>query len=174
LIQVCGEEDRHAILTDFVHAPCRTGPEGICDDGASAFAPDKLDAMPYLELNKESIATLVHTFYDEVRADPVLAPVFSAAIGDHWEPHLERMVSFWATTMLKTQSFQGNVFGKHMALNGITPDHFQRWLTMFEATAARLFAPEAADEFALVARRIAASLQFGFFGKVVVSAGGAN
>lgn len=135
---------------------------------------DKLNTMPQLELNKESIATLVHTFYDDVRADPVLAPVFNAAIGDHWEPHLERMVGFWTTTMLKTQPFQGNVFAKHMALNGITPDHFQRWLTMFEATAARLFAPEVADEFTLVARRIAASLQFGFFGKVVVSAGGAN
>jgi hemoglobin len=127
--------------------------------------------MPHLELNQESIATLVHTFYDEVRADPVLAPVFNAAIGEHWTPHLERMVAFWTTTMLKTKSFQGNVFGKHMALDGITPEHFQRWLTMFEATAARLFAPAVADEFTLVARRIAASLQFGYFGKVVVSGG---
>jgi hemoglobin len=127
--------------------------------------------MPYLELNQESIATLVHTFYDEVRADPILAPAFNAAIGEHWAPHLERMVQFWSTTMLKTKSFQGNVFGKHMALNGITPEHFQRWLMMFEATAARLFAPAVANEFTLVARRIAASLQFGFFGKVVVSGG---
>jgi hemoglobin len=130
--------------------------------------------MPYLELNKESIETLVHTFYDGVRADPVLGPVFNAAIGDHWAPHLERMVGFWTTTMLKTQPFQGNVFAKHMALSGITPEHFQRWLTMFEATAARLFAPQVADEFTLVARRIAASLQFGFFGKVMVSAGDAQ
>jgi hemoglobin len=130
--------------------------------------------MPHLELNKESVATLVHTFYGGVRADPVLGPVFNAAIGEHWGPHLERMVAFWTTTMLKTQPFQGNVFAKHMALNGITPEHFQRWLTMFEATAARLFAPEVAAEFTLVARRIAASLQFGFLGKVVVSAGGAS
>jgi hemoglobin len=135
---------------------------------------DTSKLMRQLELNKESIATLVHTFYDDVRADPVLAPVFNAAIGEHWEPHLERMVGFWTTTMLKTQPFHGNVFAKHMALNGVTPEHFQRWLTMFEATAARLFAPEVADEFTLVARRIAASLQFGFFGKVVVSAGGAH
>lgn len=127
--------------------------------------------MPHLELNEESIATLVHTFYDDVRADPVLAPVFNAAIGDHWPTHLERMVGFWITTMLKTQSFQGNVFAKHMALDGVTPEHFLRWLTLFEATAARLFAPELADEFTLVARRIAASLQFGFFGKVLVTAG---
>lgn len=130
--------------------------------------------MPMLELNRESIATLVHTFYDDVRADAVLAPVFNAAIGDHWETHLGRMVDFWCTTMLKTQPFHGNVFGKHMALTGVEPDHFRRWLMLFEASAARLFAPALADQFVLVARRIAASLQFGFFGKVVVTQGEVN
>jgi hemoglobin len=125
--------------------------------------------MPQLELNPESIATLVHTFYDDVRADPLLAPVFNAAIGDHWDTHLGRMVDFWCTTMLKTKQFQGNVFATHMALSGIEPEHFRRWLALFEATAARLFAAPAAEEFAIVARRIAASLQFGFFGKVVVT-----
>ncbi|MDB5951409.1 MAG: globin [Massilia sp.] len=128
-------------------------------------------AMPYLELNRESIATLVHTFYDDVRLDDVLGPVFNAAIGDHWETHLGRLVDFWCTAMLKTQPFQGNVFAKHMALAGIEPEHFRRWLTLFEATAARLFDPALAGEFTLVARRIAASLQFGFFGKVVVKDG---
>jgi hemoglobin len=126
--------------------------------------------MPPLELNRESIATLVHTFYDGVRTDPSLGPVFEQALGAHWDTHLGRMVDFWCTTMLKTQQFQGNVFGKHMALNGIEPEHFQRWLGLFEATAAKLFDQPLADEFILVARRIAASLQYGFFGKVVVAA----
>ena len=130
--------------------------------------------MPHLELNRESISTLVHAFYDDVRADPVLAPVFNAAIGAHWDTHLGRMVDFWCTTMLKTQTFQGNVFGKHMALSGVEPDHFLRWLAIFEATAARLFDAPTADEFIVVARRIAASLQFGFFGKVVVTSGASD
>ena len=130
--------------------------------------------MPHLELNRESIATLVHTFYDDVRAAPELAPIFNAAIGAHWETHLGRMVDFWCTTMLKTQQFQGNVFGKHMALAGVEPEHFRRWLQLFEATAARLFAPALAEEFILVARRIAGSLQYGFFGKVVVTSGAAH
>ncbi len=122
-----------------------------------------------LELNRESITTLVHTFYDEVRADPVLGPVFNVAIGSHWDTHLGRMVDFWCTTMLKTKEFQGNVFGKHMALTGIEPEHFRRWLELFQSTSARLFAPPIATELAMVARRIAASLQLGFFGKVVVT-----
>ena len=58
-----------------------------------------------------------------------------------------------------------------MALSGVDPDHFRRWLALFEATAARLFDVALAQAFILVARRIAASLQFGFFGKVVVTSG---
>ncbi|MYN18009.1 globin [Rugamonas sp. FT107W] len=125
--------------------------------------------MNPLPLTPESIATLVHEFYDEVRADPVLQPVFDGAIGDNWTPHLARMVDFWSTVMLGSRNFQGNVFGKHMLLNGVTPDHFLRWLTLFEATATRLFNPADAAEFKTVARRIAASLQYGFFGEVKIA-----
>lgn len=124
---------------------------------------------PPLELNRDAIATLVQQFYDAIRADPELFPVFDAAIGANWTPHLERMVDFWSTVMLGGRSFQGNVFGKHMLLNGVTPAHFQRWLALFEAATARLFAAAVAEEFQTVARRIAGSLQYGFFGKVLVA-----
>jgi hemoglobin len=125
--------------------------------------------MPPLPLDRESISTLVHEFYDDVRADPVLGPVFNNAIGDRWDPHLARMVEFWSTVMLRSHDFQGNVFGKHMALCGIEPEHFRRWLALFQATVARLFEPEQANEFMTVAGRIAASLQYGYFGKVLVT-----
>jgi hemoglobin len=118
-----------------------------------------------LPLTTESITTLVHEFYDGVRADPELGPVFDAAIED-WEPHLARMVEFWSTTMLGTRSFQGNVYGKHMALSGVRPEHFQRWIALFQQTVDRLFEPAVAEEFRLVASRIAQSLQYGFFGQV--------
>ena len=118
-----------------------------------------------LPLTQESITTLVNEFYEGVRADPELGPVFEAAIDD-WPPHLARMVEFWSTIMLGTKSFQGNVYGKHMALPGVQPQHFQRWLALFQQTVDRLFAPEVAGEFRLVAGRIAQSLQYGFFGQV--------
>lgn len=120
------------------------------------------------ELTTDSIATLVHTFYDDVRADPELGPVFDNAIGEHWDTHLARMVDFWSNVMLGVKGFQGNVFGKHMALQGVQARHFERWLALFEATVDRLFEGAVADEFKIVARRIAHSLQYGFFGKVLV------
>jgi hemoglobin len=121
------------------------------------------------ELNRDSIATLVHDFYTDIRRDPVLAPVFNGAIGEHWAPHLERMVDFWCSVMLSSAEFKGNVFGKHMALQGIEAEHFRRWLALFEAHARRLFAPEVAEAFLAAARRIATSLQYGYFGKVEVT-----
>jgi len=121
-----------------------------------------------LPLTPESITTLVHEFYQGVRADPELGPVFDAAITD-WEPHLARMVEFWRTVMLGSKGFQGNVYGKHMALQGVQPGHFRRWLELFQATVERLFEPAVAQEFRLVASRIAQSLQYGFFGQVHVS-----
>jgi hemoglobin len=123
--------------------------------------------MQYQELNTASITSLVHEFYADVRAAPELNAVFSQAIGENWARHLARMVDFWSTVMMGSKQFQGNVFGKHMLLGGVEPRHFRRWLDLFESTADRLFEPALAEEFHTVARRIAASLQYGFFGKVI-------
>jgi hemoglobin len=129
--------------------------------------------MTYQELNTASITALVHDFYGDIRADPELFPVFNAAIGANWDPHLNRMVDFWSTIMLGTKSFQGNVYGKHMLLSGIRREHFVRWLSLFEATSNRLFCKEIAREFQITAERIANSLQYGFFGFTVTSDEGA-
>jgi hemoglobin len=116
-----------------------------------------------------AIAILVNDFYADIRGDSILAPIFEAAIGANWEPHLARMVDFWCSVMLSSAEFKGNVYGKHMALHGVEPEHFRRWLPLFEAHARRLFRPEAADQFMAAALRIAASLQYDFFGRVEVA-----
>jgi hemoglobin len=127
----------------------------------------------YPAADPASITRLVHEFYADVRHDPLLAAVFGPRIGEDWEPHLARMVLFWSDVMLGRSAgaptFQGNVYGTNMTLEGVTPDHFRRWLDLFDATARRLFEPPVADELLVVAKRIAASLQYGFFGKVEVA-----
>ena len=94
----------------------------------------------------ESLTELVHSFYADVRADALLGPVFEAALHDRWEPHLARMVDFWSTVALGSKSFRGNVFTKHMALTGVTPDHFAAWVRLWGQHTERLFAPEVAHE----------------------------
>jgi hemoglobin len=119
-------------------------------------------------ITPSTIVQLVDTFYARVREDAVLGPVFEARLAGHWQEHMPRMVAFWTKVLLDTGEFQGNVFGKHMALSGIGKEHFVRWLTLFKMTAIEVFGLEGAEPAILVANRIASSLQLGFFGDIQV------
>jgi hemoglobin len=127
------------------------------------------DAEIAMELEKTiteaSIRRMVDTFYDSVRKDDMLGPVFENALHGQWESHMPRMYDFWSTVLLGSGRFQGNVFGKHMALPGITKEHFVRWLGLFNATITQMYDEDTAQPILEVAGRIAESLQFGFFGE---------
>ena len=63
------------------------------------------------------IAGVVHGFYDRVRADPLLAPVFAARLADaDWPAHLGRMVRFWAAVILMDGGYHGRPMQRHAAL----------------------------------------------------------
>jgi hemoglobin len=117
-------------------------------------------------LDRAGIEALVHGFYDDVRRDELLAPVFEAVIGKDWDPHLVRLVEFWCTAMLGTRSFRGNVYGKHMALDGVRPEHFLRWITLWHRHTDRLFSDEIAEELLRTAHGIGRNLFHGFFGEL--------
>ena len=114
--------------------------------------------------NTESLTELVHSFYTDVRADALLGPVFEEALRDRWEPHLGRMVDFWSTVALGSKSFSGNVFAKHMALQGVTPAHFAAWVGLWGKHTDRLFEPAVARELQITAHGIARNLFRGYFG----------
>lgn len=119
-------------------------------------------------ITESSIIQLVDTFYARVRDDAVLSPVFEAKLAGRWQEHMPRMYAFWTKVLLGTGEFNGNVFGKHMALSGIETEHFIRWLTLFRLTAVDVFGVDGAGEALAVAQRIASSLQLGFFGDIRV------
>ncbi len=107
-------------------------------------------------LDEAILATLVHRFYERVRADPVLAPIFAARITD-WRPHLERMVAFWSSVALMTGRYHGAPVPAHTTLP-VNWGHFERWLTLFRATAHEVCAPSGAVHVIERAERIAESL----------------
>jgi len=119
-------------------------------------------------ITEASIVQLVDTFYARVGDDAVLSPVFEAKLAGRWHEHMPRMYAFWTKVLLGTGEFQGNVFGKHMALSGIETEHFVRWLTLFRLTAIDVFGIDGATDALAVAQRIASSLQLGFFGDIRV------
>jgi len=115
------------------------------------------------------IARLVDGFYDRVRADPLIGPVFNERISD-WGPHLEQMKLFWSSVALMSGVYHGRPMPKHLPLP-IDARHFDRWLELFEATARDLCPPIAADHFIERARRIAESLELGIAGAAGVLLG---
>ena len=116
-------------------------------------------------VSEADIRRQVESFYAEVRRDPELAPLFEAAIGPDWSPHLDLMCDFWSGVMRMSGRYKGKPLQAHRALPGLTPAHFQRWLGLFRATAARTQSPTAAALFVQRAERIAATLQQGVFGR---------
>ena len=121
------------------------------------------DPQPQAQINDAMIHALVHGFYDKVRADAELGPIFDRVIGDGWDAHLAKMCDFWSSVMLTSGRYKGNPMVAHMRLKTVRPEHFTRWLALFAETADALTPPAIAAQFRGRAELIARSLQMGMF-----------
>lgn len=118
--------------------------------------------MPSPDLcTEQEVHQLVHAFYDRVRSDPELGPVFSAHISD-WDHHLSKMVDFWSSTLRGTARYRGTPMPAHVALPGLEPSLFHRWLALFDETVRTIDNPPMQARANELARRIAESLWFGY------------
>lgn len=111
--------------------------------------------------SEEEVTKLVYDFYDLVRADSTLGPIFNEHIQD-WDKHLGRMVQFWSSMLRGSGTYNGTPMPVHIALPDLSAELFQQWLGLFHQTVQaipnRAFA-EKAEEFA---HRIARSLWYGY------------
>ena len=107
-------------------------------------------------LDEVVLRELVHAFYDRVRADAMLGPIFTARITD-WAPHLERMVAFWSSVALMSGRYHGRPVPAHTPLP-VDAAHFERWLALFRTTAHEVCTPAGAAHVIERAERIALSL----------------
>ena len=120
--------------------------------------------------DEAEIETLVRDFYSRIRADEVLGPIFARVIGDDWEPHLQKMFAFWSSVMLMSGRYKGQPMVAHIRLKQVRPEHFDRWLSLFEEATHRNCTPDTAAAFLEKARRIAESLKLGMFFNPAASA----
>jgi hemoglobin len=112
-------------------------------------------------VTEEMIHDVVHAFYATIRTDPALGSIFKRAIGENWDAHLAKMCDFWSSVLLMTGRFEGNPMAKHVAVGGIRPTHFARWLHLFRQTVEKLCPTPAAEMFVMRAEMIARALQRG-------------
>lgn len=109
--------------------------------------------------DRSHIIRLVDRFYDAVRADDVLGPIFDDIARTDWAVHLPKMYDFWDTVLFGRSGFRGNPLAIHLDLATrvpLTDREFGRWLMLFHEQVDALFEGPVADEAKLRARRIAA------------------
>ena len=105
-------------------------------------------------LTLEDIRQLVDLFYERVRADALLGPIFEERIKDNWARHLDIMYRFWQTVLLGDLTYQGSPGAKHITLP-VGEEHFERWLSIFYTTVDELFTGSKATEAKWRAARMA-------------------
>ena len=94
-------------------------------------------------------------------AKSMLGPVFGAHVDD-WDIHLEKLCAFWSSLLLRTARYSGAPMPKHVALDGLTPELFERWLALFRQTADEQPNQAMATRACEMAGRIANSLWLGY------------
>ncbi|MBE1159020.1 group III truncated hemoglobin [Dyella acidiphila] len=110
-------------------------------------------------LDTATIAKLVDHFYDKVRLDPLIGPVFNAAVDD-WDEHKRTLTAFWSSVALRANSYRGNPMAVHRA-QPIRAEHFERWLSLWQATTRELLSEADAQRMQQHADRIGRSLRLG-------------
>lgn len=98
---------------------------------------------PVESIGLDVIRTVVDSFYETIRSDPLLAPIFRDHIAD-WPKHLATMYRFWSTIVNFTGQYSGNPLAVHARLPHLAEAHFVRWLELWSATVEQ-FVP-AADQ----------------------------
>ena len=110
-------------------------------------------------IDEASIALLVDRFYDKVRIDPLLGPVFNPVVHD-WAEHKRLLTSFWASVILRATSYRGNPMSAHRP-HPIRAEHFERWLALWDETSHEILDAESAARMMEHAERIGRGLQLG-------------
>jgi hemoglobin len=106
--------------------------------------------------NREDVKKLVNLFYEKVRQDELLSPVFRDV---DWPLHLPVMYDFWSSILFGDLTYQGNPFQKHQHLL-LERAHFERWLRLFFETVDQNFSGEKAGEVKQRAGSIAGIFQY--------------
>ena len=100
------------------------------------------------------IQLMVDSFYNKVKVNPLIGPIFIGVIKDNWPVHLAKMYRFWQTVLLDQYTYEGRPFPPHAQMP-LEREHFETWLALFNETVDELFSGDKADEAKWRAQRMA-------------------
>jgi len=99
--------------------------------------------------NRADIEKLVNVFYGKVREDAAISYFFNDVAKVNWENHLPKMCDFFENILLSSGNYEGNPMSAHEELHKkseVRGEHFQHWISLFDATVDELFVGEKAVE----------------------------
>ena len=91
---------------------------------------------------RPEVIRLVDRFYETVRADETLGPIFDQIAEVDWESHLPKMYNFWQTVLFREGGYKGDPIVAHANLLSkveLGRDKFDHWLALFKGTVDELF-----------------------------------
>lgn len=121
-------------------------------------------AQPTLfdRIGAERLRALLWEFYRRVCEDELLGPVFTKKIGPFpgagWPMHLARIEGFWRSVTHGPGAYRGQPGQAHMSL-GIGPEHFDRWLSLWETALGDFLEPPEAEALLGAAQRMRPTLE---------------
>ena len=117
--------------------------------------------------SRDDVYLLVSSFYKKVRKNEVLGPFFNDTIKD-WDEHLERLTTFWESSLFLKTKYTGNPLEAHVKVdvannNSIDNLHFGIWLNLWYQTIDELFEGDYAENAKRRARKMGTFLYLKIF-----------
>lgn len=113
-------------------------------------------------IGAQSLQALLWDFYGRVCQDPDIGPVFERKIGPFpgagWPMHLARIEGFWRSVTRGPGAYHGKPGQAHTGL-GIRPEHFDRWLALWEEALGDHLPPPETAALLDMARRMRPTLE---------------
>ncbi|EAH5411682.1 hypothetical protein D8974_02445, partial [Campylobacter jejuni] len=101
-------------------------------------------------------------FYEKVRKDKDLGPIFNNAIGtsdEEWKEHKAKIGNFWAGMLLGEGDYNGQPLKKHLDLPPFPQEFFEVWLKLFEESLNMVYNEEMKNVILQRAQMIASHFQ---------------
>lgn len=114
--------------------------------------------------SRQDIETLVRRFYEQAIPDPIIGKFFTEVAHLDLDSHLPKIANFWEQMLFQHPVYSGSPMHAHLLLNSkepMLPEHFERWLALWETTVDRLFAGEKAQMAKARAQMVAKSFSLG-------------
>jgi hemoglobin len=103
----------------------------------------------------KDVYIVITNFYKKGSEDDLLGPIFKSRItSEHWDEHMETISQFWCGILFQTGNYAGRPFPKHATM-GLSPKHFERWLSLFHETITEYYQGPKADQMNTTSTNIA-------------------